>query len=66
MPVAGQQGQHQVQTQPPALAATVAIPAGGAVPLTVNAQLALSGYRLTMHGQAALARGQGNGARGRA
>ena len=58
VPVAGQQGQHKVQTQPPALAATVAIPAGGAGPLTVNAQLALSGYRLTMHGQAALARGR--------
>jgi len=55
-PVAGLEGQHPGQTQPPALAATVAIPAGGTVPLTVATRLALSGYRVTVHGQAALAR----------
>ncbi|MGD0731006.1 MAG: AsmA family protein [Terracidiphilus sp.] len=42
--------------QPAALAATVAIPAGGAMPLTVNARVAPSGYKLTIHGQASLAR----------
>jgi hypothetical protein len=42
--------------QPQALAATVAIPAGGALPLTVTARMALSGYQVTVRGQAALAR----------
>ncbi len=55
-PVAGLEGQHSGQNQPPALAATVAIPAGGTGPLTVTTRLALSGYRVTVHGQAALAR----------
>ncbi|MGA3069410.1 MAG: AsmA family protein [Terracidiphilus sp.] len=39
-----------------ALSATVAIPAGGAIPLTVTTRLALSGYQVTMRGQASLAR----------
>jgi hypothetical protein len=39
-----------------AIAATVAIPAGAPGPLTVNARLALSGYRMTIHGQAGIAR----------
>jgi hypothetical protein len=55
-PVAGLEAQHSGQSQPPALAATVAIPAGAAVPLTVQTRLAFSGYRVTVHGQAALAR----------
>ncbi len=42
--------------QPQALAATVAIPAGGPVPLTITARLALSGYQVTVSGQAAMAR----------
>jgi len=39
-----------------ALTATVAIPAGGTVPLTITTRLALSGYQVTVHGQASLAR----------
>jgi hypothetical protein len=39
-----------------ALAATVAIPAGGLGPLTVSTRLALSGYQVMVHGQAAIAR----------
>jgi hypothetical protein len=56
-PVAGLEAQHSGQSQPPpALAASVAIPAGATVPLTVQTRLAFSGYRVTVHGQAALAR----------
>ncbi len=55
-PVAGLEGHHSGLVQPPALAATAAIPAGGTVPLTVATRLALSGYRVAVHGQAALAR----------
>jgi hypothetical protein len=44
--------------QPQALTATVAIPAGGAVPLTVSARLALSGYQVAVHGQASISRGR--------
>jgi hypothetical protein len=40
----------------PALAATVAIPLGGASPLSVSARFALSGYRLTLRGQASIIR----------
>jgi hypothetical protein len=43
------------QTQ--ALTATTAISAGGAVPLTVSTRLALSGYQLTVRGQASVSRG---------
>ncbi len=39
-----------------ALAATMAIPAGAAVPLTVTARLMLSGYQLTLRGQESIAR----------
>ena len=55
-PVAGTVAQHHGQAEPPALAATMVIPAGGTVPFTVASRLALSGYRVTVHGQAALAR----------
>jgi hypothetical protein len=41
---------------PSALTATTTIPAGGASPLTVTAQLALSGYQLEIHGQASVAK----------
>jgi hypothetical protein len=48
--------------QPPdaaqALTATVAIPAGGASPLTVSTRLALSGYYLSMRGQTSIVRGR--------
>ncbi len=39
-----------------ALAATVAIPSGGESPLTVSTLLALSGYRVTLRGQASIGR----------
>ncbi|MGD0800786.1 MAG: AsmA family protein [Terracidiphilus sp.] len=45
-------------SQPQALTATVAIPVGATVPLTVSTRLALSGYQLTMRGQASIARGR--------
>jgi len=44
------------QAQPQALVATVDLPAGAPVPLTVSARLALSGYQLALRGQAGLAR----------
>lgn len=44
------------QPQPHALAATVAIPAGGSVPLTVNARLSPAGYQIVIRGQAAIPR----------
>ena len=40
------------------LAATVAIPAGAELPLTVSSRLALSGYQLTLRGQASVKRGR--------
>jgi hypothetical protein len=43
-------------TQHSSLATTVTIPAGGSSPLSVTAHLALSGYRLTVHGPASLVR----------
>lgn len=43
-------------SQPQALAATVAFPAGGSGQLTVVTRLALSGYQLTVRGQATVAR----------
>ena len=49
-PVAAPQG------SPQALAGTVAIPAGGAVPLTFTVRLALSGYQVAVRGQASFAR----------
>jgi hypothetical protein len=53
-PVAASPGQEAGQF--PALAATAAIPAGGAGPLAVTTRLGLSGYQVTVRGQAALAR----------
>jgi uncharacterized protein involved in outer membrane biogenesis len=41
-----------------ALAATVAIPAGAEVPLTVSTHLTFSGYQLTLRGQASIQRGR--------
>jgi hypothetical protein len=55
-PVAASPGWQPGQPLSPALAATVAIPAGGTAPLAVTTRLALSGYQLMVHGQAALAR----------
>jgi hypothetical protein len=49
-------GHSPASVQPAALEATVAIPAGGTSPLAVTARLALSGYQLTVHGQASVAR----------
>ena len=48
----------QPSSAPQALAATVAIPAGAEVPLTVSTRLALSGYQLTLRGQASINRGR--------
>jgi len=48
--------QSPAPTPAAALTATVAIPAGGTVPLAVTTQLTLSGYQVTMRGQASLAR----------
>jgi hypothetical protein len=55
-PVAAAGGKPTGQTQPAALAATVAIPAGGAAPLTVVSRLSIYGYSLAVHGQASIAR----------
>jgi hypothetical protein len=41
-------------TLPPALTATLAFPAGGSGPLTMTSRLAISGYQLTVHGQASV------------
>jgi hypothetical protein len=41
-----------------ALVATVAIPAGAAAPLTVSTRLLLSGYQITVRGQATISRGR--------
>jgi hypothetical protein len=46
------------QGSSPALAGTVTIPAGGAVPLTLNLRLGISGYRVGVGGQASVARGR--------
>jgi hypothetical protein len=53
-PVSASPGQQP--GQPPALLATVAIPAGGAGPLTITSRLALAGYQVTVRGQASIAR----------
>ncbi|MGD0860684.1 MAG: AsmA family protein [Terracidiphilus sp.] len=50
------QSPAQIPIGAAALSATVAIPAGGAAPLTVTARLTLSGYHVTMRGQASIAR----------
>jgi hypothetical protein len=44
--------------QPPGVTATVAIPAGGASPLTVSMLLALSGYQVTARGETSISRGR--------
>ncbi len=49
---------NQSQPAPQALTATVAIPAGGTVPLAVSARLARSGYQISMHGQLSIPRGR--------
>jgi AsmA family len=51
-PAEAAQGHAQV------LAGTVAFPAGGAVPFTVNVRLGLKGYQVTMRGQTSIARGR--------
>ena len=43
-------------SQSEAISGTVAVPAGGAIPLTINLRLALDGYQATVRGQVALAR----------
>ncbi|MGA3049568.1 MAG: AsmA family protein [Terracidiphilus sp.] len=50
------EGGSQFAAEHAVLAATVAVPAGGTAPLTVTTRLGLSGYQLTAHGPAALAR----------
>jgi hypothetical protein len=50
------QAHSAASVQPAALEATVTIPAGGTSPLAVIVRLALSGYHLTVHGQASVAR----------
>jgi hypothetical protein len=42
--------------QPLALETTVALPAGGPTPLAITARLELTGYQVTMHGQASVIR----------
>ncbi|MFZ1084606.1 MAG: AsmA family protein [Terracidiphilus sp.] len=44
--------------QPQTLTATAAVAAGGAAPLTVSARLTLSGYQITVRGQASISRGR--------
>jgi hypothetical protein len=58
LPVRQQSAKHPSDTTdaPQELAATVAIPAGAPVPLTVAMRLALSGYQVTVHGQASIRR----------
>jgi hypothetical protein len=51
-----QEGGSRFVAEHAVLAATVAVPAGAAAPLTVTTRLGLSGYELTVRGQAALAR----------
>jgi hypothetical protein len=41
-----------------ALAGTMAIPVGGAVPLTVNVRMGLKGYQVTLRGQTSIVRGR--------
>ena len=49
-------GSSAANGQMAALEATVSLPAGGPVPLSVTARLALSGYEVAVHGQAGIAR----------
>jgi hypothetical protein len=56
LPQSQPQAHSAVNVQPAALEATVTIAAGGTSPLAVIVRLALSGYQLTVHGQASVAR----------
>ncbi|MGA2049889.1 MAG: AsmA family protein, partial [Terracidiphilus sp.] len=47
---------HSQGNQPAALEATVTVPAGGPSPLAITARLALTGYQVTVRGQASVAR----------
>jgi hypothetical protein len=49
---------NQISGAGQALTASVAIPAGATVPLTVSTHLMLSGYQLTVRGQASISRGR--------
>jgi len=49
-------GHRLANAQPAALEATVSFPAGGVIPVALTARLALSGYEVTVHGQASVAR----------
>jgi hypothetical protein len=49
-------GQQANDLQPQMLGMTVAFPAGGTTPLTIHASLSLSGYLLTVSGQASIRR----------
>lgn len=53
-PDAGNGAQNQAQFR--GLTATAAIPAGSALPLSVTSRLSLTGYGVTVHGQASVAR----------
>ncbi len=55
-PVMAPRGKQGVPEQPAALTANLAIPAGGAQPLTLAMRLTLHGYRLSVRGQAAVGR----------
>jgi hypothetical protein len=55
-PQSQQQAHSAAGVRPAALEATVTVPAGGTSPLAVIVRLALSGYQLTVHGQASVAR----------
>ena len=50
------QSPSPASTATPALSGSVAIPAGGATPLTVTTRIMLSGYQVGLRGQASLAR----------
>jgi uncharacterized protein involved in outer membrane biogenesis len=56
--VAAAQDQSPGQSPASALLGTASIPSGGAVPLTITSRLTLSGYQVTLRGQATLARGR--------
>jgi hypothetical protein len=53
-PLASAPGQPQLEFQ--GLSATASIPAGAAAPLAVSARLGLTGYELSVHGQASITR----------
>jgi len=55
-PMSVSPGQQANDLQPQMLGMTVAFPAGGTTPLTIHASLSLSGYLLTVSGQASIRR----------